>query len=695
MGAELRCGHAVWTCNFDLTAADRGGVRLVRAACPAAEKRSIWSDNLTPTTPTLHHPAPKETMTKEPMSGCPGRRFQVSSMNETSSTTNSHSAASVPRGDTRFTPPISTSIPEEEATSGWGFKDTRFVVQPNGSVVLTGNRYNISNVELPTLLPWMSQMLVAPLSYENRNEPHYPPAVPAPKQAAALLESLRAIFSPEQLSDDPLVRLRRSHGHTGAEIWAIRYGAIERVADLVVFPTSHEQVVHLVAACEQYDACVIPFGGGTNVTDALRLPTSEARFVVAVDMRRMNRILWIDAVNNMACIEAGATGRHIAAELAKHGVTMGHEPDSVEFSTLGGWIATNASGMKKNRYGNIEDIVLDMQVVTSCGVVARPQVAPRESVGANPRNFMFGSEGNFGIVTSAVVKLFPLPEVQRYGSVLLSSLADGLAFLYELSQSGAVPASVRVMDNTQFHFGQALKPKTEGVAAKVKSALEKFVVTKLKGYDPDKLAVATVVFEGSAAEVTFQEKAFYRIAKQHGGMAAGSTNGQRGYELTFGIAYIRDLTFEHWAIAESFETSVPWSRAMELYERVRARVQREHEARRLPGKPFFTGRLTQVYSTGVCIYFYMGFYCKGVADPVRQYMEMEHAAREEILASGGSLSHHHGVGKIRQDFLRDIYSPGALKFVREVKRAVDPKNRFGAANSGVGGNESIGLSAHE
>jgi alkyldihydroxyacetonephosphate synthase len=122
---------------------------------------------------------------------------------------------------------------------------------------------------------------------------------------------------------------------------------------------------------------------------------------------------------------------------------------------------------------------------------------------------------------------------------------------------------------------------------------------------------------------------------------------------------------------------------MDLYERVRARVHREHEARGLPGRPFFTGRFTQVYSTGVCIYFYLGFYCKGVTDPVGQYMEMEHAAREEILAAGGSLSHHHGIGKIRRDFLRDIYSPGALNVMREVKNAIDPHNRFGAGNHTV------------
>ena len=599
----------------------------------------------------------------------------------------------VPRGDTRFTPPPPREPGPKEAMDAWGYADTRFEVLKDGNVTLTGKRYELSGQKLPSLLPWMSKTLAAPLAYDNKNEPHYPPQVPEPRRSPELAQALAGFLEPDQWSDDPLIRLRHGHGHTGAEIWAVRYGKLGRVPDLVVYPKSHDEVVRLVEVAARLGACLIPFGGGTNVTDALRLSDSEGRLVVAVNTRRMNRILWIDPVNLTACIEAGAVGQYIADELGKYQLMMGHEPDSLEFSTLGGWIATNASGMKKNRYGNIEDLVLDMSVVTADGVIGRPQIGPRESIGTNPRNLMFGSEGNYGIITSAVVKLFKKPEVQRYGSVLFPTLGHGLDFLYALQRSGSVPASVRVMDNTQFHFGQALQPKASGMGAKVKSQLQKAIVTRFKGFNPHELAIATVVFEGSREEVEFQEGVFYRIAKSHGGMKAGSKNGERGYQLTFSIAYIRDLTFTHWAIAESFETSVPWSRALELYERVRARVRREHEARRLPGNPFFTGRITQVYTSGVCIYFYLGFYCKGVTDPIRQYGELEHAAREEILAAGGTLSHHHGIGKIRQDFMNDIYSPGSLAVMQAVKRAVDPANLFGANNHGVSGTVSLNAMA--
>src|SRR5262249_35379672 len=194
--------------------------------------------------------------------------------------------------------------------------------------------------------------------------------------------------------------------------------------------------------------------------------------IASVDMRRMNRVLWIDRANMMAGIEAGTVGRNIMRELKKYGVTMGHEPDSVEFSTLGGWIATNASGMKKNRYGNIEDLVLDVNVVTTAGTLERTGASPRESVGLDLRRLMFGSEGTLGIITSAIVKIFPLPEIQQYGSVLFPTFEQGFNFMYDLVREAATPASVRLVDNLQFQFGLALKPKSTSRLASLKSNAE-------------------------------------------------------------------------------------------------------------------------------------------------------------------------------------------------------------------------------
>jgi alkyldihydroxyacetonephosphate synthase len=398
----------------------------------------------------------------------------------------------------------------------------------------------------------------------------------------------------------------------------------------------------------------------------------------------MNRILWIDPENRMACIEAGAVGREIVETLEQHGFTMGHEPDSIEFSTLGGWIATHASGMKKNRYGNIEDLVLDVCAVTVDGLMTRSSVSPRESVGVDLRRWLYGSEGNLGIVTHATVKLFPLPEVQHYESVVFRSFEEGFAFLYELAQQGAPPASVRLVDNLQFQFSRALKPSSVGLK-RLKGRFEKFYVTRVKGFDPDKMVACTLLFEGSRVEVTAQEAALFRIARKHGGLRAGVENGKRGYELTFAIAYIRDFMMDHYLLAESFETSVSWSQALALCENVKRRIREEHAARSLPGVPFISCRVTQLYDTGVCVYFYFAYYYEGIDRPSEVFTEMERAARDEVLSSGGSLSHHHGIGKLREEFLPEIMSAPMLEWSRRIKNAVDPQNVFGSANHGVGG----------
>jgi alkyldihydroxyacetonephosphate synthase len=466
-------------------------------------------------------------------------------------------------------------------------------------------------------------------------------------------------------------------------MYAIKYTRLGRIPDLVVYPQAEAQVSMLVEAAKANDVSLIPYGGGTNVTDALRCHEDEERTVVSVDMRRMNRVLWIDRENMMACIEAGAVGRNIIAVLKEQGLTMGHEPDSVEFSTLGGWIATNASGMKKNRYGNIEDIVLDVSVVTVGGKLERTSAAPRESVGVDLRRLMFGSEGTLGIITSAVVKIFALPEVQRHGSILFPTFEDGFQFMYDLAREATPPASVRLVDNLQFQFGLALKPKSSGGLADLKSKAEKFFVTKIKGFDPYQMVACTLVFEGSNAEVQQQQQDVYRIAARHRGMKAGEENGRRGYQLTFSIAYIRDFLMSYYIIAESFETSVPWTKALALCKNVRQRLTEEYSRRGLPGKPFLSARVTQVYRTGVCIYFYFGFYYKGIPNPQSVYLELENIARDEILNSGGSLSHHHGVGKLRRAFLPRIMSETAMQWKRDIKKTLDPKNVFGAGNQGL------------
>ncbi|QYO66432.1 FAD-binding oxidoreductase [Leptolyngbya sp. 7M] len=580
--------------------------------------------------------------------------------------------------------PIAIGEDERESYENWGFADTAFAVNERGNVTILGTRYELSGKELPRLLPWIREVLNVNVDTSDVFKSSYPTAVPAPVRNEDFLDHITKTITADRISFDDEIRLRHGHGHTQEEMFAIKYGRIGRIPDFVVYPISEDEVAELVTAADANNVVLIPFGGGTNVTDALRCREDESRMVVSVDMRRMNRIRWIDKENMMACIEAGAVGRHIMQGLARYGVTMGHEPDSVEFSTLGGWIATNASGMKKNKYGNIEDIVLDVTVVGSEGKLERRKPSPRESTGIDLRRLLFGSEGTLGIVTSAIVKLFPLPEVQEYGSVIFPNYESGFAFMRDLVRESTPPASCRLVDNLQFQFGQALKPASESSLDALKGKAQKFFVTKVKGFDPYKMVALTLVFEGTRHEVDGQKRDVYRIAKRHGGMKAGSENGRRGYQLTYSIAYIRDFLMNYHIIAESFETSCSWSDALPICVNVKKRLLDEYAKRGLPGRPFVTSRITQLYKTGVAIYFYFGFYFKGVDDPSHVYLELENIAREEILANGGSLSHHHGVGKIREQYLPEIMSEAMLKWKGDVKRALDPNNIFGVGNQKLG-----------
>ena len=148
------------------------------------------------------------------------------------------------------------------------------------------------------------------------------------------------------------------------DISYLRDTQIPRTCDVIIWPDCHEHVERIVALACKHNVVIIPCGGNTNVTHASLIPVEEKRMVVGLDMTRMTRIKWVDKINMTACIEAGIRGVDLIAKLKEYGCTSGHEPDSVEFSTAGGWVATRCSGMKKNLYGNTEDFVVNMKVVT-------------------------------------------------------------------------------------------------------------------------------------------------------------------------------------------------------------------------------------------------------------------------------------------------------------------------------------------
>jgi len=192
--------------------------------------------------------------------------------------------------------------------------------------------------------------------------------------------------------------------------------------------------------------------------------------------------------------------------LYDRGFCVGHEPDSIEFSSLGGWVATRASGMKKNVYGNIEDLLIRVKCVTPIGVVERSTEVPRLSSGPDVQHFILGSEGTLGVVTEVTLKIRPLPQVRKYGSVIFPSFEPGVKCLREIARQRCAPASIRLMDNEQFKFGHSLKPSQTSVFSAFVDSLQKLYVTKIKGFNVNEMCVTTLLFEGTDQEVLIQEK---------------------------------------------------------------------------------------------------------------------------------------------------------------------------------------------
>lgn len=566
----------------------------------------------------------------------------------------------------------------DRAPHAWGFRDTKFVLHPDRSVELTGNRYEICGARMPDFIPFIEESLGVPVDVSAQASPVVPVA-PPPRRNEAFCAALAAEFPESKYSVAAEARLVHSHGQaTADEVYAVLYEALPRVVDMVFFCSSEAEAERITALALEHGVCLVPYGGGTNVTGCL-LPPNDQRMVVSVDTRGLNGIEWINPENRQVCAQAGVTGAELEEYLERHGFTTGHEPDSIELSTLGGWISTNASGMKRNRYGAIENIVDSVTVVTARGRLETLGSFPRQSAGIQVKDMLFGSEGNLGLIVKAVLKIRPRPEVKAYQSLIFPDAFRGVAFLFELSNSSLIPASIRLVDNAQFRFGLALKPQA-GPRARAKAKLQKLLLTRVKGVDPRKMVVATMLMEGTAAEVQAQQASVAAIAARHEGFLGGAANGKRGYNLTFAIAYIRDFMATLGVLGETLESTLPWDKLHTIVSEVKAEAERVHVEYRLPGKPYISYRITQLYTSGACVYFTYGVSTKGIKHPGAIASKVEDRLRRTVVRFGGAVSNHHGVGKFRSTLLASVLPPMNAEMIQALKATLDPSNVFGAQN---------------
>ncbi|MCP9258278.1 Alkyldihydroxyacetonephosphate synthase, peroxisomal [Dirofilaria immitis] len=545
--------------------------------------------------------------------------------------------------------------------NGWGYADSSFTVRSRNDVVFTGSRYNLSGQTLPYLIKFMEEKLGFNIEIQTPSVCYEDLIIPVPFDNQDFINFL--LSNNISFSNKSNYRLIRSHGHTVHDIANLRNGTIGRVPDIIVWPK-----------------IIIPIGGGTSVTGALECPNEEARSICSLDMTLMDAIIYIDDKNLLCRAQAGIIGQNLEKQLNEKGYTCGHEPDSIEFSTLGGWVSTRASGMKKNKYGNIEDLLVHVSLVTPKGIIRRQCQVPRISGGPDLHHVILGSEGILGVVTEVTVKIFPKPEMKKYGSFVFPTFEQGVNFFREVAKQHCQCASLRLVDNDQFLMGQALKTYNGSLLKSFKHALENLYVTKWKNFKNmenvfndypfvlNEIAAATCVYEGTREEVGNAERKLNALAESLNGISGGADNGKYGYRLTFAIAYLRDFVMQYSVMGESFETSVPWDKVISLCRNVKEVIRREGMARGMILPPLATCRVTQIYDSGVCVYFYYAFNYYGIYNPILLCDQIEKAARDEIIACGGSISHHHGIGKLRKHWYPSSVGDAGLLAIRALKK---------------------------
>ena len=600
------------------------------------------------------------------------------------------SPSSVSLADDRQTQ-VAWSLTSGEALGRWGFSESFFAVEVdrdgNPYVTLKGSHYSLRGKRLSRIIPFIEQELRVKVdlmreAFRDCCSRRRSSICRLSVEDTELLQ--KSMF---RVSLDPVDRLRNGTGHSQEDVFELRRGDTIRIPDAVAWPKTETDVQAVIALAKERKWCLIPVGGGTNVSQATRCPPLdvESRPIIALDMKDMNRIIFFDEENGTAHVDAGITGGKLVEEMARRGYTIGHEPDSYEFSTLGGWIATKASGMKRNKYGNIEDIVRAVRVAGPSGILehgsADSPVWGRESASLDLCSVMLGSEGCLGIITSAVIRIWPVARTQDFDSILLRDFEQGLNFARDIAKlRDKAPASVRLLDNAHFRLGRALQPDNESTLGRAKQSVGEALLQWSGSFDASQVVCATILYEGDEEEVRDQRRLLRHLARHHGGFSLGARVGKRGYDMTFMIAYLRDFALTYHILGESFESFVPWSKVKHLVQATKNRIHEEHSSRCLPGKAFVGCRITQLYHEGVCLYFYLSMSFDNVQNPSTVFGEIEKAARDEILKNGGSLSHHHGVGKIRASFLSQIDSETWQTTKLAIKRAMDPDNLFGARN---------------
>lgn len=452
-------------------------------------------------------------------------------------------------------------------------------------------------------------------------------------------------------------------GHTYGKAFRDLVRALDRdfdaAPDVVAHPRTEADLSALLDFCGASGVAAIPYGGGSSVVGGVEARVDgRYRGAMSIDLGALDRVLEVDAVSRAARIQAGVLGPSLEAQLRPHGYTLRHYPQSFECSTLGGWIATRAGGHFATLYTHIDDLVESMRVVTPRGVIETRRL-PGSGAGPSPDRMFLGSEGTLGVITEAWMRLQDRPRFRASAAVSFPDLARGAAAVRALSQSGLYPTNCRLLDPMEAMMAGA----ADGSAA-----------------------VLIVAFESADHPLDAWMTRALACCRDHGGSvpeAGGETRDERGaaegaWRRTFLHApYLRDIVACMGMITETFETAITWDRFEAFHEAVSTATR--DAVTRVCGGGVVTCRFTHVYPDGPAPYFTV--IAPGRPDGrLAQWDEIKAAASDAILAHGGTITHHHAVGRDHRSWYDRERPDLFAAALRAARRELDPA---GILNPGV------------
>jgi alkyldihydroxyacetonephosphate synthase len=491
--------------------------------------------------------------------------------------------------------------------------------------------------------------------------------LPEAKDDQPFLGKLASFLTPAQISNDAKERIVHAYGKGFRDLFRLRRGLAAGAPDLVVYPQNEREVCLILRAAAERDVVVIPFGGGSNISGCLERMENK-RMCVSLDMRRMRRVVEVNARSCTAQIEAGIFGPDLEQQLSAHGVTLGHFPDSFLHSTLGGWIATRSAGMQSDKYGKIEDMVIAVRMVTSEGVLATRTV-PKSSNGIDVNHLCIGSEGTLGVITEATMRVHPQPQARRVQGYLFPEFDGGIEAMHECVRQECMPTMARLNDPDKTALSLAFRPPASRLSHAASSMFKSYL--RAKGFALPRACLMLMAVEGTRENATRQLSQLDGIYRRFGGVNMGGNAGKSFEATKYDFPHIRDFLLDRNVTTDVSETATVWSNILPVY-RDAISVLRKQIAES-GARPWAGCHISHTYQSGASVYFTFGLRQQEGRE-MEQYLRVKRAVQQSFIDCGATLSHHHAVGTEHLPWLAADISPLGVRAVAALKHGLDPNN---------------------